>query len=95
MSPATLGTLSDLLGVVEAALDRGDGPAAAEAVQQAVRACAELGAGGMAVDRTLLTRLADRQRQLLERAVHARDALAEQLRAAGQSRRATTAYGRR
>ncbi len=95
MSGALLDTLSALLDAVEAALGRGDGPAAAAAVQEVVRRCAEHAAGGAPLDRDALTHLAERQRGLLDRAVHARDALAEQLRAAGQSRRAATAYGRR
>ncbi len=95
MTPAPpLARLAELLSAVEAALEAGDARAAAEAVEAGVRACADLG-GRVRLDPAEVAQLAQRHERLLERAVRARDAVGEQLKAAGQSRRAATAYGRR
>jgi hypothetical protein len=94
MPSSPLAPLAEHLAAVEAALEAGDPLAAAEAVEAGVRACTEL-ERGVTLDPAEVSRLAACQQRLLERAVQARDALAEQLRAAGQSRRATAAYGRR
>jgi hypothetical protein len=87
--------LTDLLAAAEAALDRGDPLAAAEAVAAAARACAELEASHTSLPPQDLPHLRELHARLSGRAAAARDEVAGQLAALDRSRRARTAYGRR
>jgi hypothetical protein len=88
-------TLTELLTEAEAAMDRGDPQAAAEAVAGAARACAGLQATHTALHPRDLSHLQELHARLSGRAAAARDEAAGQLEALDRSRRARTAYRRR
>jgi hypothetical protein len=75
------------------ALERGDALGAARAVQDGLRACAALAAGGEALDLRARARLAGAVAACLERASKGHARLAGDLSSAARSRRATDAYG--
>ncbi len=95
MTPSTAAALSDLLSAVEGALQREDAPAAARAVEAAVRICADAARAGVRLDREDLARLAAVHARVEARALQLHEALAAKLAGAGRSRRATAAYRRR
>ncbi len=89
-------SITALLAVAQAALERDDAPAAAAAVDAAARTCADMAARGVPLDRATLGQLLPRHSLLVERAARARDTLAARIAQAGLTRRAILAYrGRR
>jgi hypothetical protein len=87
--------LTELLAAAQAALERNDPAALAEATGAAARTCADMAARGLALEPEELGSLR-RQHALLEaRALDARDLAASRLGRVGRSRRAVQAYGRR
>jgi hypothetical protein len=95
VSTSTAQALTDLLAAAEAAMEREDAPAAAQAVEAAVRACAEAAATGVQLDREDLARLVTHHARVQERATRVHQALAAKLEGAGRSRRAAAAYRHR
>lgn len=96
MTPASAAAaLAEELQAAEAALERGDPPAAAQAVLAAARTCAAAEAAGVRLDPADLARLTAQHGRLQARAAQTHQALAAQLEGAGRSRRAAVAYGRR
>ena len=87
--------LSDLLTVAQAALEREDVAAAAEAVGAAARTCADMAARGVRPDPASLGQLVRQHAQLEASAWRTREALAARLGQVGRSRRASRAYRRR
>jgi hypothetical protein len=91
-SPAAAQAIEEALTAAAAALERGDGPAAEQAVTAAARACEALAAAGASPDGPALETLRALHARLVERATGARDELAAELDRAGRSRRAISAY---
>jgi hypothetical protein len=89
----TAAALAGAVSAARAALDRRDGPAAALAVEEGLRACSALAARGERLDPAAAAGLAGAVRACLELASAERDRLAGELRTAARSRRAASAYG--
>lgn len=85
--------LAGALAAIGAALERGDGAAAALAVEQGLAACAELASRGERLPAATAAELREAVTACLTRAVAERDRLAGALDGAARSRRAADAYG--
>jgi hypothetical protein len=86
--------LEAALAATAAALDAGDGEAAAEASARAARACATLEAGGHRLEPERLARLAELQARCQATAAQALGRLGGELAGAARSTRAAAAYKR-
>jgi hypothetical protein len=85
--------LAGALDEIRAALERGDGAAAALAVQRGLEACAELARRGARLPAVTVAELREAVTACLDRALAERERLAGALVGAARSRRAADAYG--